>query len=246
MSTKIQNKKNKEQLFLEKLYDDCYEDIKRFETARNKTKDEIYRLIGYSILVNGTKIKNRKIRKEIVNEVLDNLEKDNKAVLLFLSGKLMDNMNTLCDFYGYKLSEKEKQEIIDKAFVGLTYKDRKKQHDEVRKGKIYKTLIALIIGKITLDKVSHNKKSFKAIVDKYFKSYVKNIEGILITETSRIRNEVFLMMNKGKKVQYCSVLEKNTCADCRDMDGIVMLADECYDIIPQHSRCKCYFQRVED
>lgn len=237
---------NKEQKFMESLYDESYEEIKKFEISRDKTKNEIFQLIGYAIVTYGNKIKSIKAKRYIVTAVLNMLTKDDEEVDGFLKAQLMLNADKICNFYGYKLSQKEKQEIVDKTFLGLTYKDRKKQHDENRKHKTHKLLIGLILGKITLEKTKHNKKAFNVLMDKEFKSYVNKMKSIIISETTRIRNDIYLHQNKGKKVRYCSILEKNTCADCRDLDGEIFLAEEVYDWIPQHSNCKCYWVVVEE
>ncbi|MDY5098787.1 MULTISPECIES: phage minor head protein [Clostridia] len=237
---------NREQKFMESIYDESYEEIKKFEVARDNTKNEIFQLIGYAIITYGNKIKSIRAKRYIVTSVLSMLAKDDKEVDEFLNTQLMLNADKVCGFYGYKLSQKEKQEIVDKAFIGLTYKDRKKQHDESRKNKIHKLLIGLILGKITLEKTKHNKKAFNKLMDKEFKSYINKMKNIIISETTRIRNDIYLYQNKGKKVQYCSILEKNTCADCRDLDGEIFLAEEVYDLIPMHTNCKCYWVVVEE
>lgn len=237
---------NKEQQFMEKLYEESYKELEKFKIARDKTKAEIFQLIGYAIVAYGSNIKSTKAKRYIITAVLNMLTKDEKEIDEFLETQLMLNADRICDFYGYKLSKKEKQDIINKAFVGLTYKDRKKQHAENIKNRTYKLLLGLILGKITLEKTQHNKKAFNKLMDKEFQSYVKKMERIFISETTRIRNNIFLRENRGKKVRYCSVLEKNTCADCRDLDGEIFLAEEVEDLIPQHSNCKCYFEVVEN
>lgn len=237
---------NKEQKFMENLYEESYKEIKKFEAARNETKNEIFKLIGYAIVAYNQNINTIKAKKYIVTSVLNMLTKDEKDVDEFLKIQLMTNADKICDFYGYNLSKKEKQDIINRAFVGLTYQDRGKQHSENIKKKTHKLLLSLILGKITLEKTKHNKKAFNKLMDKEFQSYVNKIKNIFISETTRIRNDIFLSQNKGKRVQYCSVLEKNTCADCRDLDGEIFPAEEVYDLIPQHSSCKCYWVTVED
>lgn len=237
---------NKEQQFMESLYEECYKELDGFEVARNKTKNEIFQLIGYAIVSYGSNIKGLKSKRYIITSVLNMLTKDKEEVEEFLKTQLMINADKVCDFYGYKLSKREKQEVINRVFAGLTYKDRKRQHDEVLKNKTHRLLFSLIIGKVTLDKTQHNKKAFTKLTDKVFNSYVKSINGILISEITRIRNDIFLRENKGKRVRYCSVLERNTCADCSDLDGEVFLADEVEDLIPQHRSCKCYWIKVED
>lgn len=237
---------NREQEFMESLYEESYKEIEKFEIARDKTKNEIFQLIGYAIVTYGEKIKSRKAKRYIVTSVLNMLTKDDKEVDEFLKAQLMLNADKVCNFYGYNLSQKEKQKIVNKAFVGLTYKDRKKQYDANRKNRTHKIILGLILGKITLEKTKHNKKALNILMDKEFKSYCKKIKAAIISETTRIRNDIFLSQNKGKKVQYCSILEKNTCADCRDLDGEIFIADEVYDLIPMHVNCKCYWVAVEE
>lgn len=237
---------NREQQFMEKLYEESYKELEKFKIARDKTKKEIYKLIGYAIVAYGSNIKSTKAKRYIITAVLNMLTKDEKEIDEFLKVQLMANADKICDFYGYKLSKKEKQAIIDKTFIGLTYQDRKKQHAANMRNKTHKLLLSLIAGKITLEKTAHNKKAFSKLMDKEFQSYIKKMERIFATETTRIRNNIFLRENRGKKVRYCSVLEKNTCNDCRDLDGEIFLAEEVEDLIPMHSNCLCYWVTVEN
>ena len=237
--------KIKEQLFYENLYNEAYEEIKEFEIARDKTKDEILKLIGYAIIIYGSKIQSIKAKKYITTSVISMLIKDAEEVEEFLEKQLMSNADKICEFYGYKLSKKEKQKIVNRLFVGLTYKDRKRQDDEVLKKKTHKLLFALILGKITLSKTQHNKKAFDKLMEKEYKTYKGKIAGILISEITRVNSDITLSNFRNKRVQYCSVLEKNTCADCRDMDGEIFRVEEAYDLIPQHRNCKCYFVSIE-
>lgn len=241
----MKNSKTKEEKFMKKLYEECYEDIKKFEVARNSTKNEIYGLIGYAITKYQNKLNTLKAKKYIINAVLMLLTKDKEDSDKFIEEKLSENVDKICKFYGYKLTEKEKKDVVNKAFAGLSYKERKDSHDGSLKKNTCKWLLALILGKITFNKVARNKKSFDILIGKEFEHYSKRIAGILISEITRIRNDIFLNKNKGKKVRYCSVLEKNTCADCADLDGEIFNADEALDIIPQHNRCKCYWTVVE-
>ena len=232
---------DKQQQFMESLYADTYKEIKNFEEARGKTKNEIYQLISYAIVTYGSKIKSVKAKKYIITSVLNMLTKDEKEVEEFVEKQLMINANKVCDFHGYKLTKKEKQKIVDKVYLGLTYKDRKKQNDENLNKKTHRVLLLLIGGKLIKDSNVINK-----LLDKEFKSYTNKVKSIVISETTRISNDLFLYKNKGKMVQYCSILEKNTCADCRDLDGEIFPAEEVYDLIPMHSNCKCYWTEVED
>ena len=93
-------------------------------------------------------------------------------------------------------------------------------------------------------KIAYNKKNLYNIASWLTprqKMSRKRARGILISELSRIANDIFIHCNKNKKFMYCSVLEERTCGDCESMHGTIWNAEEARDLIPQHNFCKCYF-----
>ena len=58
---------SKEQQFMEKLYEESYKEIEKFEVARGKTKNEIFQLIGYSIVAYGQNLKSMQAKRYIIN-----------------------------------------------------------------------------------------------------------------------------------------------------------------------------------
>lgn len=93
-------------------------------------------------------------------------------------------------------------------------------------------------------KIAYNKKNLYNIASwltQRQKMSRKRARGILISELSRIANDIFIYCNRDKKFMYCSVLEERTCSDCESMHGVTLSAEEAYDLIPQHNFCKCYF-----
>ena len=139
----------------------------------------------------------------------------------------------IVEYFGYFVDNEEKQKILNRKYEGKTYKQRIQSNMAKINNRTKKRL-----------KIAYNKKNLYNIASWLTprqKMSRKRARGILISELSRIANDIFIYCNRDKKFMYCSVLEERTCSDCESMHGVALSAEEAYDLIPQHNFCKCYF-----
>jgi len=240
---------NKEEKFMRGLYESAYNDIKDLKVDIDRDKEEIMKLIGYATMIYDLDKDCKDAEKFITVAVINMLTKEDNELDEFFEDGFLNYLNEVCDFYGFELLEEQKIDIIKESFKDKNYIDRKKDHIDFLKVKLL--LIAKKVS--TQNKVS--KKDDKKKVNKNkligtmiagaFATHVYKMRRLYISEITRIRNNVYLEFNKGQHVQYNSVLEKNTCADCESMHGAIFKTEEAYDIIPQHANCKCYWTTLE-
>ena len=223
--------------FMRGVYDNAYKKLEDTKSHANVNKDEILKLIGYALILFDMKKNYKKAERFIAVPVVDMLNEERDEFIEALETGLYETLDEMCDFYGYKISDNKKKEIVDKAFKGLTYKERNKNNSTFFKNRLIKLISEICRGKVETNQV-------KDKVEKEFKTHLFKEMRLYISEVTRVASLAFLIENYNKKVQYNSVLERNTCADCRDLDGQIFYAREALDILPMHSNCKCYWTSV--
>lgn len=235
--------------------------LKLYKINRDLYKDRVNRIIVKYTKNNQFKINNSELNREMkklvseLNSVAKNLYKQENEVLLYLlplvytksykkSYKILKGVK-VNSIEGADTNLNINKKEIDKVVINhkynnsnLTILDRNKRNKEILISKLNKKTKDLL-KKGKSDKL--NKE-----IDKLFGYGAYISTRLLETETDRLFNYGSLQAYKDsgiKKVRWNSVLEKNTCSICANLDGTVFNRGE-EPQIPLHTACKCWLEPV--
>lgn len=237
---------SKEDRFMKNLYRKAEKKLKEIDILTQKDEEDIIKLIGYAILVYDIDKEYKQAERLVVTAVANMVTKEDDYITEFLEDGLLEMLNEVCDFYDFELLDYQKEKIIKEAYKGLDFYQRKDKHMNFLENKM-KMLAKQILKqnkqglKETKRTPLNKNKALIRAIRNLFKAQDTKIQRLFVSEITRIRNNVFIRENKGKLVIYNSVLERNTCEECKQLDGSVFLAEEALDLIPQHANCKCYW-----
>ncbi|MBD8006547.1 minor capsid protein [Bacillus norwichensis] len=129
-------------------------------------------------------------------------------------------------------------EIVNFNWSGIPFSDRIWMNQQALKNSLKTTFVKSIQDGETLDKISNKFKT-------HFNSNAYQSERLLHTETARViaksHEELYRDTNR-TKVEWVSALEKNTCAECADLDGSIFdIDDPSRPKIPRHPNCRCIY-----
>lgn len=236
------NRSSKEiQEFMENVYKKAEKELEKYMNQMNKTDKEIRKLMEYANFIYEIDKSSRSFyeaERFVVIAVLNMISKDDEWLERFFEEYFDGSLKEMLEFYGYFIEKTERKEIINKVFKNYNYKERIKRNQKKINQRIEKQLKIYIKKKYAI-------KNLDSWLRFGRKSSFEKAKALLVSELSRILNLAFVYCNKNKRFIYNSVLEKNTCADCRDMHGTILTAEQARDIIPQHTRCKCYLELLE-
>lgn len=171
-------------------------------------------------------------------KIIDDLINDE---ITGLSTMMDSSLNSIYDkvaqYYNY--NGNFKNNVVDAKFKKKNFKERQfKNSSEINK-RLKHAISKFLKGQIEITSILN-------IIGKIYKTNKCNFERLLITENNRVLNIMILQLNKDKKFRYQSVLEKNTCDDCRNLNGQIFTYEEAINLIPQHSNCLCYWEVLGD
>ena len=233
------NRTSKEiQKFMEKVYSKAEEEIKEYMYQMNKTDEEIRKLMECANFIYEIDKSSREFdeaERFIVIAVLNMISKDDEWIERFIEEYFDGSLKEMLEFYGYFIDEDDRKAIINRTFKGFNYKQRIKKNQKAINKRIENRIKTSIRRKNSLKNIEHWLRGSRRMS-------FKRAKELLVSELSRIFSDAFIQINKDQILIYNSVLEENTCADCKDMHGTLFKAKDAKDIIPQHTNCKCYWE----
>lgn len=236
-NTKTKNRSIEEtNKFMKKAYDKAEQELKKYLKKMNKTDSEIRELMetaNFAYQIEKTSKDYKSAERFIITAVLSMLNKEDEWLENLIDNFFDEMFDEILEYFGYFVDNEEKKQILKRKYEGKTYNQRIK----INMTKINNRTKSRLKTAFERKKL-HNINLWLTQRQKMSK---KRARGILISEFSRIANDIFIHCNKDKKFMYCSVLEERTCSDCESMHGTILSAEEARDIIPQHNFCKCYF-----
>lgn len=222
--------------FMEKAYNQAEKELEKYLKKMNKTDKQIRELMetaNFAYQIEKTSKDYESAERFLVIAVLAMLNNEDEWLENLIDNFFDEMFEEIVEYFGYFVDNEEKQKILNRKYEDKTYKQRIKINMAKINNRTKKRL-----------QIAYNKKNLYNIglwLTPRQKMSRKRARGILISELSRIANDIFIYCNKNKKFMYCSVLEERTCGDCESMHGVVLSAEEARDLIPQHNFCKCYF-----
>lgn len=222
--------------FMEKAYNQAEQELEKYLKKMNKTDKQIRELMetaNFAYQIEKTSKDYESAERFLVIAVLAMLNNEDEWLEDLIDNFFDEMFEEIVEYFGYFVDNEEKNKILNRKYQDKTYKQRIKDNMTKINNRTKKRL-----------KIAYSKKNLYNITQWLTprqKMSRKRARGILISELSRIANDIFIYCNKDKKFMYCSVLEERTCSDCESMHGVTLSAEEAYDLIPQHNFCKCYF-----
>lgn len=228
---------------IENIYKDLEDVIEESNNVNDENEESILKelallLLYFNVSNNRLQLSNiqiLKIKNKIFKIIDDIFDDEIEYTIEKMSNSLISTTHSVESYYGRKVND----DFVNAKFKNKTFKERHSQNSTEVKNKLKSTVFKFIKGGIAIGLI-------KTSIDKIYKIHKYNVIRLLKTEINRVQNRLFLELNKNKKFRYCSVFERNTCADCKSLDGHIFNYDEALDLIPQHSNCLCYWEVVEN
>lgn len=229
--------------FIEKIYKDLEDVIEKSNNVNDENEERILKelallMLYFNVSNNKLQLSNiqiMKIKNKIFKLIDDIFDDEIEDIIEKMSNSLISTTHKVERYYGGKVNA----DFVNSKFKNKTFKERHSQNSTEIKNKLKSTVFKFIKGGIAIALI-------KSSIDKIYKIHKYNIIRLLKTEINRVQNRLFLELNKNKKFRYCSVFERNTCADCKSLDGHIFNYDEALDLIPQHPNCLCYWEVLDD
>lgn len=228
---------------IENIYKDLEDVIEESNNVNDENEESILKelallLLYFNVSNNKLQLSNieiLKIKNKIFKIIDDIFDDEIEYIIDKMSNSLISTAHSVESYYGRKV----KDDFVNSKFKNKTFKERHSQNSTEVKNKLKSTVFKFIKGGIAIGLIKNS-------IDKIYKIHKYNVIRLLKTEINRVQNRLFLELNKNKKFRYCSVFERNTCADCKSLDGHIFNYDEALDLIPQHSNCLCYWEVIDD
>lgn len=211
-----------------------YTIVKEFMKLGNKEKSKLKSSLFSIISTLCEKEYNNE--KKTLNTILKNVAKENydlKTYILSLGVKVNNK----------SIENKLIEKIVKETIEGKLWSDRLWDN----KVKLEKDL-KLMVDDFLNGKISVN--DIKKHINNTYSKNAYNTKRLVNTEIARVQarvDEEFFNENNIKKVMYLATLDKKTCNDCTDYDGVIFDINETRPKIPRHPLCRCcYVEMIEN
>lgn len=215
-------------------------------------------LLRYTILDNIMNLSNSEINKlkQELNEKISKLSKDEYEKEKLLVEEIIystTNESYLIKQYLFSLGikgvepSKTKSQLM-KSILNETL-DNKKYYNRILKNKVKLEVdLKKLISNFLEGKTSVN--SINKEINNVYSKNAFNTKRLVNTEIARVQarvDEEFFKEHNIKKVMYLATLDKKTCNDCTDYDGVIFDINETRPKIPRHPLCRCcYVEMIDD
>lgn len=180
-------------------------------------------------MTNKEKVKVKADIKVTIENSLSNSLKDRKNTI----NNVLKNLNWS--------NSKELIKVINEKIDNKTWLDRLVKNKSDTGKQLMKTVKDFLNGTISVNDI-------KDKLTKIIKFDLYKDKRLFENEISRITNTLRMnefKRNGVKKVRRNAILDARTCDVCASEDGTVYLIDEAPNL-PEHIRCRCYWEKVED
>lgn len=180
-------------------------------------------------MTNKEKVKVKADIKVTIENSLSNSLKDRKNTI----NNVLKNLNWS--------NSKELIKVINEKIDNKTWLDRLVKNKSDTGKQLMKTVKDFLNGTISVNDI-------KDKLTKIIKFDLYKDKRLFENEISRITNTLRMnefKRNGVKKVRRNAILDARTCDVCASEDGTVYFIDEAPNL-PEHIRCRCYWEKVED
>lgn len=240
-------KLNKEELFIESLYDEANEQLKEVYKVQRDTRNELLQeiamvMLTYTILDGLMNIKKNdrdKIYKKISSLIITNYKAISNKEVDVLSSILESTVKKAFNFYSYNVNLKDVKKIVESNFKGKHFSERVWSNEKEVARHLHKKLNDFLKGRVNVNQIRND-------IIETFNTSAYNSKRLVETEVSRVSSNAFDRFCKEtgvKKVKYNATLE-NTCKICLNNHGEIFNLDSKPET-PRHPNCKCFYEVYE-
>lgn len=231
---------NKEEEFIQSLYEEANEKLKEVYEEQKNVRDEFLQeiaiiMLTYTILDGIMSIRKRdkdSIYKKISKMIVVGQNKIGKKEVGVLNNILESTVKKTFDFYNYNAGLKDIRKIIESNFKGKHFSERVWSNEQEVAKHLHKQVDKFLNGKINVNQI-------KKDVEKTFNTSAYNAKRLVETEVNRCEDEAFKRFCKEvgvTKVKRNEVLDRRTCEECAKLDGIIFDLDNAPGVV--HPLCR--------
>lgn len=235
---------NREEEFIQSLYDEANEQLKQVYKEQKKNRDELLKelamiMLTYTILDGLMSLKSddkNKEYKRLSPVIISAMRGQGETQEKVLQDILNSTVNRTFDFYSYNASLKDVRKIIENNFKGKHFSSRVWDNEEEVAKHLHKQVKEFLDGKINVNQI-------KKDIEKTFNSNAYNAKRLVETEVNRCSGNAFDRFCKEtgvEKVRYNATLDNKLCEDCAQFH------DKIFDLnnkieLPRHPLCRCFY-----
>lgn len=238
---------NREEKFIQSLYDEANEQIKEVYSEQKQNRDELLQQLAMIILtyavVNGfmsLETKNREKEYKVLSlKILGfaSEQKDTQQKVLY--SILDDTVKKTFRFYSYNAGLKDVRRIIDSNFKGKHFSERVWENEQEVAKHLHKQVKDFLNGKINVNQI-------KKDIENTYNASAYNARRLAETEVNRCEDEAFrrFCLETGvKKVKRNEILDNRICSECKALDGKIFDLDKAPGVM--HPLCRGFNTIVE-
>ena len=234
--------------FVESLYKDMEEALKRVYKHQKDSRDKLLKEIAMTILIytvlndvlsvseSDCKKRYNLLTALIIKLIRDDIKQEKQCINEILTGTVKKTF----EFYSYNYNLEDVKKIIDDNFKGKHFSKRIWNNEQEVAKKLIKQCQDFLQGKINVNQIA------KEIKNTYNTS-AYNAKRLVETEISRCHIDAFEKFCEEtgvEKLKYNAILDSKSCNDCRGYDGKVYEFGK-HPRLPRHPCCRCYYDIEE-
>ena len=233
-----------EEKFIESLYEEAENELKKVYSQQKESRDELLKeiamiMLTYTILDGLMNIKKNdkdEIYKKLSELTIINYKNISNKEVEVLNNILESTVKKTFNFYSYNADIKH---IIESNFKGKHFSERVWENENEVAKYLHKQVNNFLNGKINVNQI-------KKDIEKTFNTSAYNAKRLVTTEVSRCQNEAFRKLceeTNVKKVKRNAILDSKTCDDCYPLNGRVYELKDMPQI--SHPMCRCFYEIYE-
>lgn len=229
-----------EEKFIESLYEEAENELKKVYSQQKESRDELLKeiamiMITYTILDGLMNIKKNdkdEIYKKLSELIIINYKNISNKEVEVLNNILETTVKKTFNFYSYNSGLKDVRKIIESNFKGKHFSERIWENENEVAKKLHYQIKNFLNGKVNVNQI-------KKDIEKTFNTSAYNAKRLVTTEVSRCQNQAFISFCKEtgvKKIKRNETLDSETCEECRSLHGKIFDLDKAPGII--HPMCR--------
>lgn len=233
-----------EEKFIESLYEEAENELKKVYSQQKESRDELLKeiamiMLTYTILDGLMNIKKNdkdEIYKKLSELIIINYKNISNKEVEVLNNILETTVKKTFNFYSYNSGLKDVRKIVESNFKGKHFSKRIWSNEQEVSKYLHKQVNNFLNGKINVNQI-------KKDIEKTFNSSAYNARRLVETEVNRCSSNAFdrFCEETGvKKVRYNATLDSRLCNDCEQYhDRVFDIKDKIE--VPRHPCCRCFY-----
>ena len=243
------SKKTDEEKFMDDLYNDANEELKKVYKEQKDYRSNILKeiaqvILSYNVLdlfMNINNSSKKKLHNKFTNLIVSGIKSVAKKEIGVLNNVLESTVKKTFKFYSYNSNLKDVRKIIDSNFKEKKFSERVWDNQEEVAKRLEFQIKRFLDGKINVNQIKRD-------IEKTFNANAYNSKRLVETEVARASSKAFDRFCKEtgvKKVKYNATLDSNICQHCSNDHGKVFNLKDKIET-PRHPLCRCFYTIEDD